>query len=334
MKVIISDSTHSYLMPGGKWTHAEKLLEQHRKNGISANFENWHTPSLEGEVVHFLGFNDVRRLETLKQRGYKLVLTQIMDSFSNSSKRYRFVQGAKNRLVDLLPSKFDMMFPMRRLDLFDALVYISERDKLSAKEVYGVDDAKCHVIPHGVDSFDFSAGDAIASIEKHEKYLVSVGSIIPRKNSALLARICREERIPIIFMGSQFSALSNYYNEFLQNVDGNYVKYLGFVDETIKSTVLKNASGFVLLSEAESGCIAVHEAAAYGLPLLLSDFPWAHEYCKPTHITHVSIANEQELRYRIREFLKESTRLLVPPFELLTWRDVSLRYIEVYESLL
>ncbi|MCH7632007.1 MAG: glycosyltransferase, partial [Planctomycetes bacterium] len=49
----------------------------------------------------------------------------------------------------------------------------------------------------------------------------------------------------------------------------------GYVDEQEKIDTVKNARGFILLSSAESGCIAVLEAFAMGRPAFLPDLDFS-----------------------------------------------------------
>ena len=332
MNVLFSDETYSYLFPGGKQVHAQKLFRELNGLGISVTYENWHDPSLRGDVVHFFGFNDVYKIRELKKRGYKLVYTHIVDGLTNLPAAQLIYHQLKNQLIQRLPGKFDSMFPWRLLPLFDAIVYMHENDRRTAIRLYGVDPAKTRVIPHAVDALETWNGPATAAPEP--KYLVTVGSIVERKNPLFTARLCRKLNIPIRFMGHPFDEQSDYFRAFLREVDSTIVRYDGFTTEEQKAEILKNASGFVLLSFGESGCISVYEAAAAGLPLLLSDLPWARGYEEPLQLFHCPPSDESKAAQQLQAFYQAAQRGNSPSFTVHTWKEIAEQYADVYRHVL
>jgi len=336
MKVLFSDVTYSYLFPGGKQVHAEKLFKNLKKIGVDVAYENWYDPDLAGEIVHFFGFNDFNKIKTLKNRGYKLVYTHILDGLTNlsvSKLKYHFY---KNRIIERLPNKFNPIFPWKALKYFDALIYMHENDRKTGIKLYGLDPKKTHVIPHAVDSLDkfkgnFEDGNTHTS---NQKFLVSLGSIVPRKNPAFLAKLCKDNNVPIKFIGHPFDKNAVYFKEFIKYTDNDFVQYLGFISEEEKIDILKAASGFVLLSFGESGCISVYEAGATGLPLLLSDLPWAKGYENPRSIFYCSPSNYKKAGEALVNFYKKSIRLKSPSFDIHTWEEVANMYKEIYHLIL
>lgn len=330
MKVLFSDTTYSYIFPGGKQVHAEKLFSNLNQIGINVEYENWHNPFLEGDVVHFFGFNDFSKIAALKKKGYKLVYTHIMDGLTNKSKSIQNYHVIKNKIIKYLPNKFNTMFPWRALNYFDAIIYMHQNDRDTAVKIYNVDPEKTFIIPHAVDSIEKFQGDCDV---KEEKFLVSVGSIVPRKNSLLTADLCKKYNIPIVFIGPSSKTHSKYFEEFMKKVDGKKIKYLGYISEEEKIDILKRASGFVLLSFGESGCISIYEAGASGLPLLLSDLPWAKGYEAPNDMCFCNLNNEKEQAEKFVNFYKGAKRKEHPSFKIYTWREIALKYAAVYSSL-
>lgn len=332
MKVLLSDNTYSYLFPGGKQVHAEKLYANLKKIDVEVHYENWFDPRLEGDTVHFFGFNDIEKIKALKLKGYKLVYTHILDGVTNLPKFKLKYHYLKNKIIKKLPSKFDPIFPWRALDLFDAIVYMHKNDRDTAVKIYGVNPNKTHIIPHAVDSLKVFESDVNEKKNK-EKYLVSLGSIVPRKNVNFTAEICKNNNIPIKFIGHPFDKESTYYKEFVNIANTTKVEYLNYLDEEEKIKVLKGASGFVLLSFGESGCIAVYEAGATGLPLLLSDLPWAKGYDDPKSIEFCSPTNYKEAEKKLIEFYKSTEKQNNPTFKVRNWEDIAKMYRQVYKSI-
>jgi glycosyltransferase involved in cell wall biosynthesis len=331
MKVLFSDVTYSYIFPGGKQVHAGKLFHYLSSLGVEVEYENWHNPQLKGDVVQFFGYNDFHKIRALKQKGYKLVYTHILDGVTNLPASQRRYHKLKNKLIGLLPEKFNTLFPWRILNEFDALIYMHQNDLNTAVELYNVDPAKAFVIPHAVDALEPFAGPATAV---GPNYLVSVGSIVERKNAVFTARLCKQLNIPIHFIGHPFDPQSAYYKEFESLCDGSSIRYSGYVSEEEKLQLLKQASGFVLLSFGESGCISVYEAGAAGLPLLLSDLPWAKGYEQPQAISFCSPADEQQAAIALQQFYAAAQRRPTPSFTVHTWKEIAGQYATIYQKLL
>jgi len=331
MKILFSDITFSYLFPGGKQVHAEKLFNSLIKLGQNVEYENWHNPYLEGDIIHFFGFNDFNKIKALKEKGYKLVYTHIMDGLTNQSKFKLFLHYIKNKLVVFLPKKFNLIFPWRALNYFDAIIYMHKNDRDTAIYLYNIDPHKTFVIPHAVDSIERFSGNNI--IDNSDKYLVTVGSIVERKNILYTAELCIKNKIPIKFIGHSFNENSVYFKKFKKLTSNKYVEYLGFLPEDEKIEILKKSSGFILLSLGESGCISVYEAAAAGLPLLLSDLPWAKGYEKPNNLYYCKLNDKTKASIQINSFYKNSYRKEFPSFLIKNWDMIANEYLSVYKSL-
>ncbi len=331
MKILFSDTTYSYLFPGGKQVHADKLFNNLKQLGIDVEYESWHNPKLKGDIVHFFGFNDFHKIKALKEKGYKLIYTHILDGLTNLSARKRFYHKLKNKLITRLPEKFNLLFPWKALKYFDAIVYMHENDRNTAINLYNVNPKKAFVIPHAVDSLEVFRGNVS---KDNNKFLISLGSIVERKNAVFTAKICKENKIPILFIGHPFDKSSAYFKEFLEQVDDVYIKYSGFVSDQEKIDLLKKADGFILLSFGESGCISVYEAGATGLPLLLSDLPWAKGYENPDALYFCSPTDKGKAQISITEFYKLAERKEHPSFTVHTWKKIAEKYATIYKNIL
>ena len=123
--------------------------------------------------------------------------------------------------------------------------------------------------------------------------------------------------------------------EFKELVDGQWVRYPGFVSREEKHRLIRGARGFALLSQFESGCIALYEAAAAGLPLLLPQFPWATRvYQHVRDKVFVRCDSADRLAAPLRRFYEKAHRQSGQSFPIGSWRDIGRRYVSLYESLL
>ncbi len=331
MKMLLHDETPSYLVNGGKQVHAQKLYENLRTLGVDVEYARWWDPTQKCDLIHSLGCSRWF-VWAARQAGVKLVLTQLVSETSLSWDR-RLSRRFRNQLIRSLHSdRIGNLFSWYVFPSLDALVYVYRGDLEAAISIYGVPRERAHIIPHGCDEdqiFQLQAG------LRHERsYLISMAGIVPRKNSLLLAQAAHHADVPVVFLGNPFSEDDAYYQEFLKLVDDKHVIYKGYATGEEKNRWLTGASGFVLLSVAENGCIAVYEAAAAGLPLLLSDLPWAYAYGERSAIQHVKLNNEVLLASRLKSFFAGSKRLAGPTFPVMTWEDIAKQYIDVYESVL
>jgi len=332
MRVLLFDDTPAYFFPGGKQVYAERLHESLRAIRVEVEFARWWDPGQKCDVIHMLGYPP-GMVHAAHEAGAKVVLTHIVDGMTNASPARRLRHRVRNSILRrCCPGVARRLFTWHVLPEIDALVYIHSEDEATARELYGVPPEKTHVIPHGCTPEQVGA---IHSGPRHKQsYLVSIGSIVRRKNPVVLARAALQAKVPVVFMGKPFSDQDEYYREFLGLVDGRYVVHRGFVSEQEKMELIAGASGFALLSNGESGCIAVYEAAAAGLPLLLSDLPWARGYGRYETITRVHLGRADEVADGLARFYASSARRAMPVFPVMTWAEVAAAYLRVYEQAL
>ena len=118
-------------------------------------------------------------------------------------------------------------------------------------------------------------------------------------------------------------------------IDNEYVRYAGFVTSEEKYDLLKRARGFALLSQFESGCFAIFEAAAAGLPLLLSNLPWATKpFRDAKESKFVTLDTPDRIAKELAAFYSNAHRLPETTFPILSSREIARRYLAIYEKIL
>lgn len=332
MKIIMYDDTPSYFCPGGKQVLAQKIYENLNSLGVAVEYARWWDPSQKCDLIHMFT-SSYAMVRMAQQAGVKTILTHIIDITTNMSRWQRLIrQIGIYSFRKLLPERILHLFSWYILPQFDALTYLHQPDAETAINIYGAPRQKTYIIPHGCDA------EIIERLQdgprNKQSYLLSVANIVPRKNTLRLAQAAKLANVPVVFLGKPFSQEDEYFREFLKLVDGKYVMYPGYVSEEEKIKYLLEASGFVLFSDAESGCIAVYEAAAAGLPLLLSDLPWSHSYGQHETILYVDIKIEGMAANRLSSFYESSHRLEGFSFPVMTWKEIAEHYIRVYEKVL
>jgi len=327
MKVIIETGIPFAWAHGGTTTLVQEVDAGLRRQGIEVEFCRWWDEDQRADV--YLGFGPITHRHLFaKKQGMAIVNYMFLDSFTNRNAFELFVRWAV--IAAALNVSRDVVTGLgwNYARIADATIYPSQADALLGKNLFGAPLTRAHVILHGVSQAFLTAG--ITATHAGD-YLVSVSTIHPRKNTVLLARLALASRTPIVFVGKPYEDGDPYFHEFMQLVDGKYVRYKGFVTEEQKIDLLCNARGFVLLSRQESGCIAVLEAYATGCRVLLPNRRWA----TPLYAGHASFCSINCFATATRQlhrFYEVEPNL--PVFPVKTWDAVALEYARVLKSVL
>jgi glycosyltransferase involved in cell wall biosynthesis len=328
MKILLYDDTPAYLVHGGKQVHAQKMYEHLNALGVDTEYARWWDPSQQCDLIHMFGFNP-GMVMAARKHGVKTLLTHLVDvtSLSSSQRMYRSVRNWCIRSIPL--RRLSSLFPWRLFPLVNGFVYLHHLDRDNAIKAYGIPEDRTYVIPNGCEQ------DEITLLQQGPRYiksyLICLGSIISRKNVVLLAKAAKSVNVPVMFLGKPFNEDDSYYREFQELIDNKNVIYKGHVEGKEKDNYLKGASGFVLLSHQENDSIAVREAAAAGLPMLLPDLPWAHSYGNCGDVYYVNIKNNAVVANHLASFFERSKRLDHPTFQVMTWKEIAEAYVQVYQ---
>ncbi|CAN5376648.1 hypothetical protein BH20VER3_BH20VER3_02600 [soil metagenome] len=333
MKVLFSCGLPFFLAHGGAQTLTEELMLGLQGLGVEVEPARWWDEDQKGDILHFIGRPSTLNVRLAHKKGFKVIMTDLLDQTASRSGSRLFLQRTITRLIKNFVPKFTGQLNWEVYRELDAMVYAVPHEREVAKYLFNARADRGHVIPHGLEE------NVIADLRQpqpQEDYLISVATIDPRKNALLLAQAAHRAKVPIVFLGKPYSVESSYLRQFQDRVDDVYVRYPGFVAEAEKRRYLRSARGFVLLSQFESGCIAVFEAAAAGLPLLLSDLPWATKgYPCNHHMSFVKLAHNVEgLASSLKAFHEHARRQANPIFPILSWRQVAQKYLKVYESVM
>jgi glycosyltransferase involved in cell wall biosynthesis len=332
MKVIFSHPKPFFLSHGGAQTITEGVMRGLRNKGIEIEPERWWDESQSGDVLHYVGRSFKSNVLLARKKGFKVVMTDLLDTVAARSRPKLFAHRTLIRAVNrFAPSMTDRV----AWDLyreFDAMIFSLSHESEVAQYLFDAPGERCHVIPWGLPK------EAIAELARpqpEEDYLISIASIVPRKNTVRLARAAKEAEIPVLFVGKPLAITDEYFREFESLIDNKFVRYSGFVSEEQKYRLLRGARGFALLSWGESGCVAVYEAAAAGLPLFLTDAPWARTgYPGADPIRFINADAHSAIVSGLRNFYNSAHRMARTTFPILTWDQVAEKHIELYQRLL
>lgn len=322
-----------FLAHGGTQTLLESLIREISGLGIEVEHERWWDDQQSGDIIHYMNRPVTKIIRLAHDKGFKTVMTENLDQTASRTGMQLFAQRSFTKAAKvLLPESMRNRFGWEVYQEIDAVVYVVEHEWEVAKYLFDARPDCGHIIPHGLDDV---AVRELAKRQNEEDYLISVATIHPRKNSVLLAQAALRAGVPVVFLGKPYADDDPYFLEFKKLVDGKTVRYPGFVSTEEKWRLLRGARGFALLSQFESGCIAVYEAAAAGLPLMLSDLPWAATaYKSVQQAKFTRLGTAESIARELGAFYSGAHRQPTSTFPILTWRQVAEKYVEIYRHVL
>jgi glycosyltransferase involved in cell wall biosynthesis len=313
-------------------TQLEAIMRELAALGVEVEPERWWDERQTGDVLQYFGRPpSVQHVRLAQQKGRRVVMFENLDQTASRSRLALFGQRCLTRLGRAALAGLTVRLAWEVYRELDAMIYVTPIEWATAQYLFDADPARGHVIGHGL---EVEALAALSEPEPPEDYLVSVATIAPRKNTVRLAQAARAAGVPVVFLGKPYATDDPYFREFEALVDGKFVRYPGFVSEAEKFRWLRGARGFVLCSQFESGCIAVYEAAAAGLPMLLSDRPWAAQVYGAVPGIEFVVPERAPLATRLKDFFSRAHRQTQPTFPVPSWRTVAAAYLRVYEQTL
>lgn len=173
-----------------------------------------------------------------------------------------------------------LMMP-RFLEAADAVIAVSEWTKKDAIELYGLDEDKVSVIYEGVNPrFRPASAERISALRHKygilEKFVLSVGTIEPRKNFTSLLEAYHSVRngrpdLKLVIVGKKGWLYEGFFRKLHELGLENEVIFPGFVRDEDLPALYSAADLFVFPSLYEGFGLPVLEAMACGAPVITSN---------------------------------------------------------------
>jgi glycosyltransferase involved in cell wall biosynthesis len=173
-----------------------------------------------------------------------------------------------------------LMMP-RFLRAADAVIAVSESTKRDAMQTYDLDEAKIKVIYEGVNPrFRRSSPGVISSVlhkyDLRERYILSVGTIEPRKNltsllEAYVAIRNQDSQLKLVIVGKRGWLYEGFFRRLSELGLENEVIFPGFVPDEDLPALYSATDLFVFPSLYEGFGLPVLEAMACGAPVVTSN---------------------------------------------------------------
>jgi len=273
MRVLLYHCLPFALAHGGQQIQIERTREALRKAGVEAEFLDWHDVSQTGSVLHFFGRLPVQILEHARQKGMRVVVTDLLGAQGVRPRWRLTIERCLRRIAEAACRRSPGRLSWATYRQADACIALTSWEARLLRDQFAVPPGRIHVVPNGVDEAFLNG-----SPEARGQWLLYVATIAPVKRVLEVAQAAVHARTPLMFVGRAYSDSDAYARLFTSFVRSHpeLLRYEGEVaDRASLARVYRQARGFVLLSRWETLSLAALEAAACGCPLLLSDLPWA-----------------------------------------------------------
>jgi glycosyltransferase involved in cell wall biosynthesis len=330
MKVLFDHSQPFFLAHGGFQTQIEETKRALERRGIEVEWVRWWDDTQRGDILHYFGVARPGILAQARVKNLPTVMTALFTETCNRSDARLRLQGAIVQTILAVPAGegIKQQLDWRAFQLCDRNVVGLEAEQRVLEMVYRVPRKQIDIIPLGLSDAFLSAGCG-ARLQSH---LICVGTITERKNCVPLAKLVRQAEVPMLFVGKPYAEADPYWLEFRALIDDRWVRHQPHVEsESAMIALLQQARGAVIMSRYENWCLAAHEAAACGLPLLLPDQKWSRERFGPAaHYFTGDAARDVEM---LRNFHAACPDLPAPKIPLFSWDQVARCLGEVYANI-
>jgi glycosyltransferase involved in cell wall biosynthesis len=262
-----------YRVPGGIGTYIRGLhygLTQLQDNELS------------------VGWNDSKIPVAVLTRMWQAHIPTIRNTRLIHATSFRLPPTSKPLTVmvhDILWREYPDTFPQRGIDWHnkalhqvlkraEAIIVPSQRTRLSLVEL-GANVRNIHVIPHGIDHFPpadlLATNELLAQHEVGNEFLLTVGTIEPRKNLAKVITAVDQANesfntaLPLVVAGPQGWSKSLPPSE--------NVIYLGSVEPEVLAGLYERATAFIYAPLAEGFGFPPLEAMSLKTPVIASPIP-------------------------------------------------------------
>jgi glycosyltransferase involved in cell wall biosynthesis len=305
---------------------------KHAPNDVNISKIDVWSRSFDFDIAHFWGLeiDNYNNLKWAKRSGKKVVITALLGYYEN------YISKIKN-----FGSKYIAAgrFRIEMLNDVDALVVISEEQKIIAQKYFNVSKEKIWVIPNMVSS-EFLKNVSL-SVADHElpfkDYVLCAGNICKRKNQYALLKAAQLLGINFVLAGNSIAGEETYSKlvETIINSTDQFVWLKGLKENSTELVnLMKNSKAFALPSFAETQPISLLEAAFCGRPLLTSNLAFAKQkYYKNAYLVNPSSVSD--IANGLKNILSNPELYILPEDNLLscTSEAVGKAYIDLYHSL-
>lgn len=222
----------------------------------------------------------------------------------------------------------------RKIDLAEAVVFISEFTRNEVLKTFKIDAAKIQVIYNGISLGEKTEAPAIVPTKP---FLFSCGTVLPKKNFHVLIDMLK--LLPdyqLVIAGTTFHA---YAKDMLATIERENLNdrlfLVGTIKEEHKLWYYKNACAFVFPSLLEGFGLPVAEAMSLGLPLFISDKTSLPEVGGPDAYYFKNFdpqSMKDVFENGMKDFSAEKKARLIERSKKFDWKKAATAYLALYSK--
>lgn len=266
MQVVFATYPWAYFTPGGGEIQIEKLYKYIKDKGIDIyKYDSWK-PIYKAELYHFFSCmgGSIDFCNYLKSIDKKLVLSTSLWVTKDTMENYNIKQIQLQMLVA------------------DRIIVNSDKEKNLLSNIFNIEKEKFRVVYNGFEPELLSLREKTFKRSKGvpknwDKYIFCLANIERRKNQHLLIEACKLTNKRLVLAGHIRE--QDYFNSLdIDNKD--FVTFLGPIKNHTYEffSLFLNSSCFILPSTLETPGLAALEAAALGIPIIVTSEGSSKEY--------------------------------------------------------
>lgn len=161
-----------------------------------------------------------------------------------------------------------------------------------------IEDEKCHVIYNGVDFTKLDRNEGNSVLESEKIKLCMVGNFMTGRDHLTLVRALTKVKcdFDFYFIGNRSDATPYIYDECVRICEEKGMRNVHFLGaRSDVPALLRQMDGFVYSTDHDTFGIAVVEAMAAGLPIVVNDWPVMKEVCGESEENYVKYFKSKDV---------------------------------------
>ena len=338
LKIAVLSNPMLFQRQGGLQIQIRETISALKRLGIRAALINPNQDKLaDYDIIHVFDVNNNYCLvEAAKAIPKPVVISPVLPL---DWTRYT---GFRDHLLDRLVGKLSnwhISTTCRRIDFCltssDAVIALSEIEKRSITDAFGIAHTKVSIVPNGVTQRFFEASPDLF-VQKYKLkpgFVLCVATINRHKNQLALAQALRHTPYKIVLIGQCLDPNKAYLARIL---DFPNIIYLGAMDyhDPLLASAYAAAGVFCLPSRSEVMPLSTLEALAAGTPVVMT----RHHCMIVTNMSQVLVeiepGDQRQIRSAVDRFLvgTSSPKQCKDAVTHLSWDKVALALADIYKS--
>lgn len=333
MKIYI-DSYNNVMQQGGGGVpmRIRKFMHYYTEMGLKANlFNKWEDKLTDCDILHIFKVNidSFAQITFAKQLGKKVVVSSVIPQENVFRIHLSLI------INKLFPINNTYSYQHRILQMADAIVAQTAKEKAFISRHYKIHSEKIHVIPNGVNEHILEAYDPAVP----KDILLCVGRFDSNKNQLALVNALKGTNYECHFVGGAAIEEPNYFERCKDEASSNSKIYFhGWMKPTDEEylDLYRRAKVVALISHKEIFGNSLIEGGACGANLLATKELPIEEWGFGNHCVKVNSSDVSSIREGLDKAIEMpiSSAIHNRVEQLFSWKNIANRHYELYKALL